>query len=156
MQSVTNPGLKSLLDLLSPNSNVNHVPHVLHYDIYWHFAIQINFIIDSPSLALMVHPPSSSTSSSTHLPPLSLTGWLVGKWQDWQTRSVPGLVSCRRGAKPPGGVSHHSASSRSNEGACRWGIPSPVSGIGRQISSASQAQHKWYVDKCRYFTFNWH
>lgn len=89
-------------------------------------------------------------------PSLSLTGWVAGKWQGWQTRPVPGLVSCRQGAEPPGGVSHHGASSRSNEGDCRLGIPSPVSGIGRQISSASRAQHKWYVDKCRYFTFNWH
>lgn len=100
-------------------------------------------------------PPSALPSPSIR-PSFYLAGKLASKWQGWQTSHVGGLASWWRGAKLPGGVSHHHTSYRSNEGDCRLGIPSPVSGIGRQISSASRAYHKWYVDKCRYFTFNWH
>lgn len=46
------------------------------------------------------------------------TEWVAGKRQDWQTSPVPGLVSCWWGANPPGDVSRHAASLRSNEGDC--------------------------------------
>lgn len=145
-------GLKSLSDQVTmschhaqmsthPSDNMTYI------DICFTNKLHYSSSLHGPQSRVHDSPPPNPpcTFSSTHLPlalPHWMTGWQVTGLTDEACSWVSIIVSCRQRVEPPGSVSHHGASSRSNEGDCRLGIPSPVSGIGRQISGASRARHK--------------
>ena len=87
-------------------SALGHIS-VRHYDMYWHCAIQINFIIVSPSLAHGAYGAPSHlplhVSFSTHLPhalPDWMAGWQVTELTDEACSWVSIMSAGGRGSLP--------------------------------------------------------